>query len=42
MGNQGDRIAQLVLTPYANRDMTTVSELPSTDRGGKGFGSSGK
>ena len=40
--NQGDRIAQIVLTPYANRDMVRVPKLDDTDRGGKGFGSSGR
>ncbi len=38
----GDRIAQLVITPVCVPDIEVVSELPSTDRGEGGFGSTGK
>lgn len=38
---KGDRIAQLVLAPYYAMDFKLVEELSSTDRGDKGFGSSG-
>ena len=38
----GDRIAQLVITPVCIPDIEIVNELPSTDRGEGGFGSTGK
>ena len=38
----GDRIAQLLLVPYWAPEMQVVEELPDTDRGGDGFGSSGR
>ena len=38
---KGDKIAQLVLTPVTNFPIEEVYELESTDRGEKGFGSSG-
>jgi len=37
----GDRIAQLVVAPVARISWVEVSELPSTDRGVGGFGSTG-
>lgn len=38
----GERIAQLVIVPYLNPEFEEVDELPSTDRGTGGFGSTGK
>lgn len=38
----GDRIAQLVICPIAKPEIVMVNELEKTDRGEKGFGSSGK
>ena len=38
----GDRIAQLVLVPYLSPDLEVVDELPATERGARGFGSSGR
>ncbi len=38
----GDRIAQLVVVPYAAADPVEVSELASSPRGTGGFGSSGR
>jgi dUTP pyrophosphatase len=40
--NRGDRIAQLVLCPVARAEMVEVDELPDTQRGTGGFGSTGK
>jgi dUTP pyrophosphatase len=40
--NDGDRIAQLVITEYTQGLWTEVSELSSTERGTGGFGSTGK
>ena len=40
--NRGDRIAQLVLCPVARAEMVEVDELPDTQRGAGGFGSTGK
>ena len=37
----GDRIAQIVFLPYAHMQFEPVNELDSTERGEKGFGSSG-
>lgn len=37
----GDRIAQMIVQPYANAELTEVDELDDTDRGSGGFGSSG-
>lgn len=39
--NEGDRIAQIVIIPYANVDYVLSDELSSTDRAGGGFGSTG-
>jgi dUTP pyrophosphatase len=38
---EGDRIGQLVLSPVSRIVWTEVSELPSTERGAGGFGSTG-
>ena len=38
----GDRVAQLVITPVCIPEIKVVDELPSTDRGEGGFGSTGK
>ncbi len=37
----GDRIAQLLLTPFIEADPVEVAELSATERGVAGFGSSG-
>ncbi|SHH12586.1 dCTP deaminase domain-containing protein [Desulfosporosinus lacus] len=37
----GDRIAQMIMIPFAKVNFIPVDELPSTDRGDKGFMSSG-
>lgn len=37
----GDRIAQLLVVPFANTTAVEVAELSETDRGAAGFGSSG-
>lgn len=37
----GDRIAQLIIQPYFNVDLDIVDELSDTERGNKGFGSTG-
>lgn len=39
---RGDRIAQLVVSPVATVEVFTVDELPGTERGTGGFGSSGR
>ena len=38
----GERIAQIVFTPYVAADFSVVEELDSTDRGAGGFGSTGR
>lgn len=38
----GDRIAQLLITPFAAPTLSVVAELPGSDRGAGGFGSSGR
>lgn len=40
--NPCERIAQLVVMPYLPVDFTVVDELSDTERGDKGFGSTGK
>ena len=40
--HEGDRIAQIVFLPYAHMQFEPVNELDSTERGDKGFGSTGK
>ncbi len=38
----GERVAQLVLTPYITADFVGVDSLEDTERGKGGFGSTGK
>jgi len=38
----GDRIAQLLLVPYWAPELEVVAELPASERGSSGFGSSGR
>jgi len=38
----GDRIAQLLLVPYWAPELDVVARLPASERGGNGFGSSGR
>jgi dUTP pyrophosphatase len=38
----GDRVAQLLLVPYWAPDLEVTDELPDSERGGSGFGSSGR
>jgi dUTP pyrophosphatase len=38
---QGDRIAQMIITPYVKVKVVKVEELKETDRGHGGFGSTG-
>ena len=40
--HKGDRVAQLVVVPFAASDFQVVEELPSAVRGAGGFGSSGR
>ena len=40
--NNGDRIAQMVLTPIVKMEFKETNELPKTIRGEGGFGSTGK
>ena len=40
--NNGDRIAQMVLSPVITMELEEVKELPKTIRGEGGFGSTGK
>ncbi|HEY5921599.1 MAG TPA: dUTP diphosphatase [Kofleriaceae bacterium] len=40
--SHGDRIAQLVIAPVMQADLETVEELPTTERGAGGFGSTGR
>lgn len=37
----GDKISQLVILPIATPDLELVDALPETERGSKGFGSTG-
>ena len=39
---QGDRIAQMVITPYLTAVFSKATELADTTRGAGGFGSTGK
>ena len=39
---QGERIAQIVLTPYLRAEFETAEELSDTVRGAGGFGSTGR
>ena len=38
---RGERIAQLVVVPFASQHYEVVAELPDSDRGEGGFGSTG-
>lgn len=38
----GDRIGQLIILPYPQIELEEVEELPLTERGDGGFGSTGK
>lgn len=40
--NKGDKITQLILIPCLYADFVEVDEISSGDRGGEGFGSTGK
>ena len=40
--NNGDRIAQMILTPVIKMDIEETDNLPETIRGEGGFGSTGK
>lgn len=40
--NEGDKISQLVIIPVVRENITLCSELDDSDRGDKGFGSSGR
>ena len=40
--NNGDRVAQMVLTPVIKMELEETSNLPKTIRGKGGFGSTGK
>jgi dUTP pyrophosphatase len=40
--SHGDRIAQMVVAPVIRANFELVSELSSTTRGIRGFGSTGK
>ena len=40
--NNGDRIAQMVLTPVVKMELEETDNLPETVRGKDGFGSTGK
>ena len=40
--NNGDRIAQMVLSPVIRIELEEVKDLPKTIRGEGGFGSTGK
>lgn len=40
--SHGDRIAQLVILPFMEAEFEFTEELPATERGAGGFGSTGK
>lgn len=40
--NEGDKISQLVIIPVVMENISLCSELDDSDRGDKGFGSSGR
>ncbi len=42
VAEQGDRIAQMIITPYERAALVPVEVLPETVRGSGGFGSTGK
>ncbi len=39
---KGDRICQMIITPVSFPELKEVRKLPDTDRGTKGFGSTGR
>jgi len=39
---RGDRIAQMIITPFVQADFQAVDSLSETERGAGGFGSSGR
>lgn len=39
---KGDRIAQIVIFPIFNEEIEVVNELPKSERGDNGYGSSGR
>lgn len=39
--NPGDRVCQLVIVPFARAEFVPVAELPESDRGTDGYGSTG-
>jgi dUTP pyrophosphatase len=41
-GEAGDRIAQLLIVPFVAPELALVDELPESERGANGFGSSGR
>ena len=40
--NNGDRIAQMILSPVIKMELEESNDLPETIRGSRGFGSTGK
>jgi len=40
--SSGDRIAQMIILPYAKPEIIEVDELPESERGTGGYGSTGK
>ena len=40
--SNGDRIAQMILSPVVKMELQEISDLPETTRGEGGFGSTGK
>ena len=40
--NKGDRVAQIIITPYISPQILELENLPESDRGEGGFGSTGK
>ena len=40
--NNGDRIAQMILSPVIKMELEETNDLPETIRGAEGFGSTGK
>ena len=40
--NNGDRVAQMILSPVTKMEFKEVNDLPETIRGKSGFGSTGK
>jgi dUTP pyrophosphatase len=39
---RGERIAQMIIAPVAQAELVKVAALPSSERGGAGFGSTGR